>query len=134
MGLPLLPTVPMFFALGFFTTSAVFGTTTLTSNGAADAYVVKLNASNGAVSWAVNYGGTSGDSPHGICLDASNNIYMLNSFNTSYTSCSATYTSVGSSDIVIQKMNPSDGFLHLGYLWRVCFRRWRYRHCCMLCS
>ncbi len=97
------------FALGFFTTSAVFGTTTLTSNGAADAYVVKLNASNGAVSWAVNYGGTSGDSPHGICLDASNNIYILNSFNTSYTSCSATYTSVGSSDIVIQKMNPSDG-------------------------
>jgi hypothetical protein len=81
----------------------------LTSNGAADAYVVKLNASNGAVSWAVSYGGTSGDSPHAICIDASNNIYMLNSFNTSFTSCSATYTSLGSSDIVIQKISPSNG-------------------------
>ena len=96
------------YATGFYAISAVFGSTTLTSGGASDAYLVKLNASTGAVTWAVSYGNTSADTPHALCFDASNNVYMTVSYSNTWSGCTSP-TSTGSSDFLIQKINPSDG-------------------------
>ncbi len=96
------------YASGFYGTSIVFGSTTLTSGGAADAYLVKLNASTGAVTWAVSYGGSSADTPHALCFDASNNVYMTCSYSNTWSGCTGP-TSSGSTDLVIQRINPTNG-------------------------
>jgi hypothetical protein len=96
------------YAYGFYATSATFGSTTLSSSGVSDAFLVKLNASTGAVTWAVTHGGSASDTPAAMCLDATGNIYTIESYNTSWSACSA-YTSIGSSDLLIQKINPTNG-------------------------
>ncbi|MCP9747833.1 choice-of-anchor D domain-containing protein, partial [Lacihabitans sp. CS3-21] len=90
-------------------TASIGGSTSLTSTGAGDIYLVKLNASTGAVSWAVSYGALSGDSPLGLCFDASNNVYMAGTYTNPWTGTCTTPTTQGSSDIFIQKINPANG-------------------------
>jgi PKD repeat protein len=90
---------------------AVFGSTTLNSNGggvSSDIFVAKLNASTGAWTWAVNYGGTSGDNAYGICLDGSGNVYVAGNYQLTWNGCTSPVSS-GSSDLFVQKINPSNG-------------------------
>jgi hypothetical protein len=56
------------------------GVATLTSTGSFDATVAKY-APDGALLWAVNLGGTSGDRAYGIGTDANNDIYVTGYFN-----------------------------------------------------
>jgi hypothetical protein len=66
---------------GFFSGSAVFGNTTLTSEGPTDAFVTKLD-STGKFLWAKNLGGTISDSGYGITTDKSGNVYVSGVLNT----------------------------------------------------
>ncbi len=52
---------------------------TLTSNGSADAFICKLNAS-GQVLWAKSFGGINDDVPMSISCDATNNCYITGYF------------------------------------------------------
>jgi hypothetical protein len=91
---------------------ATFGSTVLHVNGGAitstDVFVAKLNASTGAWTWAVNYGGTGSDQAYAMCLDASTNIYIAGNFSNTWNGCTAP-TTLGSTDLYIQKMSPVDG-------------------------
>ena len=64
---------------GIFYANLIFPTTTLQSNGAADAYVFKLNATGNLV-WAKKYGGTGGDALRSVHFDAANNMYLSGTF------------------------------------------------------
>jgi hypothetical protein len=64
---------------GFFSDSATFGSTTLTSNGYCDIFIAKLDSSGNWL-WAQNAGGTGSDWGHGIAVDAIGNSYVTGYF------------------------------------------------------
>jgi hypothetical protein len=66
----------------FFSGSITFGSTTLTSNGFTDIYVVKYDGS-GNVLWAKSAGGDYYDYGRGIAVDASGNSYVKGYFESS---------------------------------------------------
>ncbi|MBL7998629.1 MAG: SBBP repeat-containing protein, partial [Candidatus Kapabacteria bacterium] len=99
------------YLLGYWESgTATFGSTTLTSAGQADVFVVKINSS-GAWQWAVRGGGNSNDYGFGgIAVDASANVYITGTFayqGSSATFGSTTLNSVGSADMYIAKLNTS---------------------------
>ncbi|MGZ4034601.1 MAG: T9SS type A sorting domain-containing protein, partial [Bacteroidia bacterium] len=66
--------------MGFFSsTSLMFGTTTLTSNGSYDLFVAKYN-SIGNLLWAKSAGGTSIEFVYGMAVDSDNNLLIAGSF------------------------------------------------------
>lgn len=60
--------------------SITFGSTTLTTIGGDDIYVVKYDASGNAI-WAKSAGGTQYDHGLGIAVDGNGNVYVTGSFN-----------------------------------------------------
>lgn len=84
-------------------------TVAITSPGTGvDAFISKLNCSNGAVQWAQAFGGTgANDFGEGICLDPSNNCYMIGSYSSAFTLGSITAPAPGGvSDFFIAKFSP----------------------------
>ena len=70
-------------------TTANFGSNTLTNSGSNDIFVAKLD-SNGNWVWAKNAGGTKNDYGQGIAIDANGNSYITGYFDTSATFGSTT--------------------------------------------
>jgi hypothetical protein len=68
---------------GYFLGTADFdpgvGVANLTSNGSADAFVVKLNSSGGYV-WAKQFGGSDFDFGRTVAVDSSGNTYVAGFF------------------------------------------------------
>ena len=71
------------YVTGCFQNTVTFGTSTFTSKGGNDIFVVKLNGTTGAVLWAIAIGGTADDRPSGIDVDASGRV-VLNGWVTGY--------------------------------------------------
>jgi hypothetical protein len=67
------------YVAGYFQGTASFGSTTLTSAGSADIYVVKF-ASSGSFQWAVSAGSTGSAQGTGIAVDGSGNVYVTGFF------------------------------------------------------
>lgn len=67
------------YATGFFIGSSTFGTTTLTSAGADDAWVAKLDATGNWI-WVAQAGGTSDDCGNSIARDGAGNLYIAGYF------------------------------------------------------
>lgn len=90
---------------GYFNINAVLGSTTLTSNGADDIFITRINAV-GNPQWAYSAGGAGDDRATGLALDASGNLfisgYLDGSFN--FGSIPATGNS-GSPDVFVAKYN-----------------------------
>jgi hypothetical protein len=83
---------------GDFEQSIQFGSTTLTSAGSSDAYLLSLDAS-GNVKWAKRYGGAGADQIHGVAVnivDASN--YAVGQFWNGVDFGTGTLTSAGRAD------------------------------------
>lgn len=103
-------------SFGFNGTAITFGTTTLTTVGNRDLFVVKYGAS-GNVLWAKSAGGISHDDPTGIAIDAGGNVLVIGSFDSPFitfgniTLTSASAYGNGSSDIFIVKYDPSGNVL-----------------------
>lgn len=68
------------YCTGRFSGSINLGTTTLTSNGANDAFLIKLNALTGSVLWAKQMGGSGADGGLSITSDPSGIIYSCGYF------------------------------------------------------
>lgn len=68
------------YCTGRFSGSINLATTTLTANGANDAFLIKLNALNGAVVWAKQMGGSGVDGGLSITSDPSGIIYSCGYF------------------------------------------------------
>ncbi|HRD00902.1 MAG TPA: SBBP repeat-containing protein, partial [Candidatus Syntrophosphaera thermopropionivorans] len=97
------------YVTGYFDYSASFGST-LTSKGAYDIFVAKLDSSGNWL-WAKNAGGEKYDRGRGIAIDANGNSYVTGYFDTSASFGSTTLTSYGSFDIFVAKLDSSGNWL-----------------------
>lgn len=92
---------------GSFASELVLGTLTLTSNGTSnDIFVAKVSPT-GQWLWARSAGSTSSDYGYGVDVDGSGNVYVTGRAYDKATFGNKTFTSKGSSDIFIGKMNSS---------------------------
>jgi hypothetical protein len=94
----------------FYSVTASFGTTTLTSNGESDIFVAKLD-SNGNWLWTKQAGGTINDEGYGIAIDSSGNCYVTGYFQSTATFGSINLASNGGSDIFVAKLDSSGNWL-----------------------
>ena len=103
-------------AAGSFQNSATFGTTTLTAGGSFDSFVTKLNAS-GQFLWASATAGSGSTvaQPAGLTFDGSGNVVATGLFsgtvNFKTPASPVNLTSAGSTDIFVQKLDPSGNVL-----------------------
>jgi hypothetical protein len=83
-----------------------FGNDSLISKGAYDIFIAKYDSSGNFI-WARNDGGTQEDGGLGICIDASNNIYITGYFQTLATFDIDTIHGIGNVSICIAKFDTS---------------------------
>ncbi|MBK8875138.1 MAG: hypothetical protein IPN13_14990 [Bacteroidetes bacterium] len=90
------------------------GTSTITSSGPFDVYIVKLNSS-GDLLWAKNFGGTFGTFVDDLSLDASGSVYTIGTFQTTtdFDPSAAVFNlvSTGGQDPYIAKLDASGNFV-----------------------
>lgn len=92
-----------FFLVGNLRGKADFGGTTVTSNNADDAIVVKWSPS-GAVVWAKNAGGLGSDRARRLSLDTQGNIFVTGEFERSVDFGGTTLSSKGGVDMFVWKL------------------------------
>lgn len=90
---------------GTFLGSTVFGTTTHTSNGSSDIFLVQLNAQGDPV-WSRSYGGTGTDNSFALTGDAQGNLFLSGCFMQTFTIGSTSLTSNGLWDVFTAKILP----------------------------
>ncbi len=90
------------------------GTSTITSSGPFDVYIVKLNTS-GNLLWAKNFGGTFGTFVNDISIDASGSVYTIGTFQTTtdFDPSAAVYNlvSAGGQAPYMAKLDASGNFV-----------------------
>ena len=94
------------YSVGYFTSSASFGSTSLAASGSTDIFVAK-NDNAGDFSWAVKAGGSGADRATSVATDATGNVYVTGYFNGTATFGATTLTSNGLQDVFIAKYNTS---------------------------
>jgi len=101
------------YAIGTFTGTGTFVSTTLASAGALDGYVVKLDPS-GNLLWAIRFGGTGNDEPAAIALGAGGRVYVSGRFTgTTRFGALPSFTSAGNYDAFLACFDATTG----GALW-----------------
>ena len=93
---------------GTFTGSVTLGGTTLTSAGAQDVVVAKVDPA-GAVVWALRVGGTGFDFAGDVTLDAAGNVYASGAFrrDADFGSITLTADAAGFTDAFLMKLSPT---------------------------
>lgn len=95
---------------GYFYGTATFGGSSLTSFGAYDAYIAKIDAS-GNWQWIRKAGGAGDEVSYGIAIDANANCYITGNFNES-ASFGGTYLySSGANDDFVAKLDANGNWL-----------------------
>ncbi len=94
------------YATGYFTSTATFGTFSLTPAGVEDIYLTKLD-STGHYVWAKKAGGGGSDRPMSMKVDRFGNSYICGYFYSTATFGSYTVTSTGVQDIFIAKYDSA---------------------------
>ncbi len=89
---------------GYFYSSATFGTSTISSSGTFDAFIVKYNAA-GVVTWLKSAGGFDADFADGIALDKAGNSYLTGRFqqNAYFSGINISNFNSGVSDVFVAK-------------------------------
>jgi hypothetical protein len=96
---------------GSFSSTFTIGSTTLTSAGSSDAFLVKYDP-NGTFLWAKSAGGTFTDYGQSISTDSSGNLYVTGNFESpTITFGSTTLSNEGREDIFIVKYSPDGAVL-----------------------
>jgi hypothetical protein len=95
----------------FNSSTIIFDTITLTSNGESDIFLAKYN-SDGDILWAENAGGTSYETGYSVTTDASENVYVTGYFYSStLTIGSTTLINNGEYDVLVIKCDLNGTFL-----------------------
>jgi SprB repeat/Secretion system C-terminal sorting domain len=84
-------------------------TVTITSPGTGvDAFIAKLNCSNGSVQWQQGFGGSgANDIAQGVCIDPSGCAYVVGAYSSAFTLGSVSFPAPGgASDFFIAKFTP----------------------------
>ena len=92
--------------VGSFEKSTVWGSTTLTSKGADDLLVARLDSA-GKPGWAISAGSTGEERASAVAIDSSGNVLVAGRFSGSITLGSVTLTSAGSTDIFVAKLDSA---------------------------
>src|SRR6478736_3915424 len=104
------------YTIGNYTSSITFGATVLTSSGLGDIFLVKSNATDGSVIWAVSYGGANANDfvkRNSLAVDSSGNVYFGGTFSTANTDIGGTSLTLhGSYDAFFARVNPGDGTIN----------------------
>jgi hypothetical protein len=95
---------------GFFSNTAFFGDTSLTSLGFSDVFVVKFN-SQGDFQWVVHGAGSNHDESLCIATDSDNNIYISGYFEETLSIGSFLLSTTTFSTMFIAKISPSGNVL-----------------------
>ncbi|MCE3278732.1 MAG: hypothetical protein K0S44_923 [Bacteroidetes bacterium] len=98
------------YVIGNFQSPSIsFGASTLTSAGAEDIFVAKLNSA-GVIQYEFRLGSTGSDQGYGIVTDGTGYFYITGSYNGSISFGSTTLTSMGGSDAFVAKYSLSGTF------------------------
>jgi hypothetical protein len=110
------------YATGTFNSTCDFdpsaSTFNLSSNGARDIFILKLD-NNGSLVWAKSIGGAGQDYGYGITLDFTNNLYVVGEYVSNVDFDPSSFinynvTSNGGKDAFILKLSPVGDFLSVG--------------------
>ena len=91
---------------GIFCGTVDFGAGNVTSAGATDAFVTKLNSA-GAHQWTTTLGGTSSDHGNGVAVDGSGNVHIAGNFQGTADLGAGDVTSAGQRDVFVVKLNSA---------------------------
>lgn len=94
------------YTTGYFTGTATFGGTTLTSSGSSDIFVAKVDNQGNHV-WAQKAGGSGSDRGLSIAVDGAGNSYITGYFYNTATFGGQSVSSSGLQDVFIAKYDPS---------------------------
>ncbi|HET6349064.1 MAG TPA: T9SS type A sorting domain-containing protein [Candidatus Krumholzibacteria bacterium] len=94
---------------GFFQNTVNFGGSNLVSAGNTDIYFAKYNGT-GTHQWSFRYGSTSGDAGTAVALDASGNVVLAGTFNTTIDFGGGTLVSAGNSDAFVAGFTSAGAF------------------------
>ena len=94
---------------GYFQSTVDFGGGDITSAGAGDIFVLKLNSS-GVFQWVKTYGNTNGEQGEDIAVDSSGNVYITGGFRETIDFGGGDVTSAGNKNIFVLKLNTSGVF------------------------
>ena len=94
---------------GSFSGTMTVGSTTLTSVGTSDIYIVKYT-SNGTLAWVTSAGGSGSDSVNALCVDGAGSLAICGTFNGTAALGPTTLTSAGGSDSYVAKVNSLGAF------------------------
>ncbi|MDO7851202.1 T9SS type A sorting domain-containing protein [Hymenobacter convexus] len=100
------------YVAGYFTGTATFGSTTLTSAGNSDVFVGKWDPRTAVYIWVQRVGGTGADAVNGIAVSGSS-VYLTGYFTGAVSFGSISLTAAGSTDAFVAKLTdagPSAGF------------------------
>ncbi|MFO8145134.1 MAG: SBBP repeat-containing protein [Candidatus Syntrophosphaera sp.] len=98
------------FVAGVFSGSITFGTTTLTTAGWDDIFIVKIT-SGGNVDWVRQAGGTGTDRVNSLGLDSNSTVFFTGYFTRTASFGPLDLTSAGGSDIFIAKLGTDGAWL-----------------------
>jgi len=98
------------YVTGYFYGTAVFGSISLTSYGAYDSFVAKMDSSGNWI-WAKKAGGSGDESSYGIDTDGAGNCYITGYFAGSAAFGSTTLYSTGGNDDYIAKLDTNGNWL-----------------------
>lgn len=106
-GITVSPSGEIYATGNFASPTIVFGGTTLTNTGMADAYTVKYDAAGNA-QWAKSIGGPGFESGGNLVTDMAGNVYLMGGFNSpSITVGTTTLTNAGSGDALLVQYDPA---------------------------
>lgn len=97
---------------GHFSSTAVFGSISLTSSGSYDMFVAKSDGSGNWL-WVQKGGGADSESCYDLAVDDQDNCLVAGSFWTSTTFGATTLTSSGNKDIILAQLDSSG----ISWLW-----------------
>jgi len=100
------------YVTGYFTGTATFGATTLTSTSSVDydIYVAKIDT-DGNWQWAKQAGGSGFDNGNSISVDANGNLYVIGRFSVTATFGATTLTCEGNEDVFVAKLDADGDWL-----------------------
>lgn len=101
---------------GAFAESISIESSNLTSSGATDILVLKLNSASGSVVWAKSIGGTASEFGSAIEVNSNNEVFLAGSFFETIALGDKSLTAVGSLDAFVSKMDADGNIVWVSQL------------------
>lgn len=98
------------YVAGYFIAETQIGGTTFLAKGAADGYLVRIDA-DGSVLWAKAFGGPAVDFPRALALDSDGNLLLASWAGDGIDIEGQSFTGLGDDDVMVAKFTPTGDLL-----------------------